>query len=108
MALSSKYQDDCDHGDIDLVSPRSIPQPNHLHLYYTGHGHDQSDPEQGTLLASQEHTKVLYSLYWVFWGGVQKKEVKKGKIVVTDAQSKVVQDRSILIKVKHWTIDKSR
>ena len=30
---------------------------------------------------------VLYSLYWVFWGGVQKKEVKKGKIVVTDVQA---------------------
>ena len=29
---------------------------------------------------------VLYSLYWVFWGGVQKKEVKKGKIVVSDVQ----------------------
>jgi hypothetical protein len=27
---------------------------------------------------------VLYSLYWVFFGGVQKKEVKKGKIVVAD------------------------
>jgi hypothetical protein len=24
---------------------------------------------------------ILYSLYWVFWGGVQKKKVKKGEIV---------------------------
>jgi hypothetical protein len=23
---------------------------------------------------------VLYSLYWVFWRGVQKKKVKKGKV----------------------------
>ena len=29
---------------------------------------------------------VLYPLYWVSWGGVQKKEVKKGKIVVTDVR----------------------
>ena len=29
---------------------------------------------------------VLYSLYWVFWGGVQKKEVKKGKIGVNDVK----------------------
>jgi hypothetical protein len=35
---------------------------------------------------STAYPSVLYSLYWVFWGGVQKKEVKKGKIVVTDVQ----------------------
>ena len=34
----------------------------------------------------QDDSAVLYSLYWVFWGGVQKKEVKKGKIVVTDVK----------------------
>jgi len=37
-------------------------------------------------LAKRRQKRVLYSLYWVFWGGVQKKEVKKGKIVVTDVQ----------------------
>jgi len=30
---------------------------------------------------------VLYSIYWVFWGEVEKKEVRKGKIVATNVQA---------------------
>ena len=28
----------------------------------------------------QNHDPVLYSLYWVFWGGVQKKKSKKKRL----------------------------
>ena len=43
-------------------------------------------PLANAVIEAMTRDMVLYSLYWVFWGGVQKKEVKKGKIVVTDVQ----------------------
>jgi hypothetical protein len=43
---------------------------------------------------------VLYSIYWVFWGEVQKKEVKKGKInVATD-----VHTSSLIINSIKYTV----
>jgi hypothetical protein len=30
---------------------------------------------------------VLYSIYWVFWEGVQEKEVKKGETVAISLQT---------------------
>ena len=43
---------------------------------------------------------VLYSIYWVFWVEVQKKEVKKGKIIVaTD-----VHTSSLIINSIKYTV----
>jgi hypothetical protein len=35
---------------------------------------------------SSDPQMYWFCTHWVFWGGVQKKEVKKGKIVVTDVK----------------------